>query len=83
MCILQESEADAKILKFCEGWRTEPALDLKSFFSKPFSVFVKPDAVKDEAAGRASVVREDLGDNGEALELAGAEAVVGHEVERG
>jgi hypothetical protein len=44
---------------------------------------VKPDEVKDEAAGRASVVREDLGDNGYALELAGAEAVVGLEVERG
>jgi hypothetical protein len=74
---------DVNFLNVCEGWRTEPALDLRSFLGKHFFGFVKADGVENEAAGRTMVVGEDLADNGDELELVGAEIVVGFEVERG
>jgi hypothetical protein len=83
MSIAQEVEADVEILKVCEGSGMEPPLDLSGFFGKPFFISVKADAVDFEAAGRAMVVGEDLEDNREELEVVGAEAVVGVEVERG
>ena len=79
--MLQELEADVEILKANKSSRTEPALDLSCFFDKPFLGLVKSDEVEVEAAGRAGVVGEDLGDDGDALEPAGAEAA-GVDVER-
>jgi hypothetical protein len=83
MSIVQEVEADIEILKVCEGSGMEPPLDLSGFFGKPFFIFVKADKVEIKAAGRARVVGEDLGDDAEALEMVGAETIVGVEVERG
>jgi hypothetical protein len=61
ICVVQEGEANVKILKAVEGWRTEPTLDLSGFFGESFFGFVKAD-VETEAAGRARVFGEDLGD---------------------
>ena len=74
-------EANVEILKAVKGRGVEPALDLGGFFDKPFLGLVKSDEVEVEAAGRAGVVGEDLGDDGDALEPAGAEAA-GVDVER-
>jgi hypothetical protein len=60
----------------------EPALVLSGFLGEPFFGFVKADGVEDKAAGRAMVVGKDLRDDGEELEIVGADAEV-VEVERG
>lgn len=82
MYIVQEVEADVELLKVSEGSGVEPVLDLSGFLGVPFFRFVEADEAEDETAGRSRVVGEDPGDDGEALELFGAEVVGGVEVER-
>lgn len=81
LLVLVGMEGDVELLKFGKGPGVEPAVDQRGFLGIPLFGFVKADRAEVKAADGTRVVVEDLGDNGEALEIVEADAVVGVEVE--